>query len=175
MEKIFETTAYHKASRKAVLEAVDCQRFHISENRDRRENDKLWLGDGIYFWQRYSDALYWRGRGYEEEYDIAVADLRSSAEQFLDLDTNTGIRALADFWNQFQEDAKERETYYEFQRNKDVIAICCQVYKKFNSVLLIRYSFPEVSNRPQYCATNNDAIQNVRRYKRREREDTYYV
>ena len=154
MSELFNSKAYHKAGYENAILSVRWQSFFASKGEHH------WLGDGVYFWQNYEDAVWWDGKYVLPV--IMIADLECERRLFLDLD-DSAVR------NHFYEYMKS--AFAEFAKCgysirvdgfEKVTGASCNYYKEKNSIELIRYSFPDNSNRPQFCATNTMTAKNIR-------------
>jgi len=146
MGDIFETTAYHKSSYSNALESVKSQTYHVCNKLN------AWLGDGIYFWERKKDAERWDGRySYPT---ITSASLCCDYDYFLNLDTMDGMNEFKEFVQFCQKEFTLSSYDLSLTKEHDywVSPIFCQYYKTVYKTLLMKYSFPKVSVKPQYCA-----------------------
>lgn len=154
MSDIFQSPAYHKTSSKTAIKSVQWQGFFASEG------DHHWLGDGIYFWQYYRDALWWDGK-YKDPV-ILIADLICERRLFLDLD-NDKEKTL--FYEYMEKSARMFAlSGFDFAVSNDEIISggSCNYFKVKFGIELIRYSFPEKNGRPQFCATTYKTAKNIR-------------
>ena len=154
MSTAFETKAYHKSSLRNAGVSIHWQAFFVSEG------DDLWLGNGIYFWERYTDARWWNGKYISPV--ILSAILRCDTDLFLDLDNRFQKKAFIDFMEEALEQAKKRGLVIISDSDEIIGAASCNYYKGINGTKLIRYSFPEKSGRPQYCATDTTIASDIK-------------
>ena len=154
MGDVYETRAYHKAGQENAERSLRWQSFYVSES------DDLWLGNGIYFWENYTDACWWKGRNYVNPV-ILSALLRCRQERFLDLDNKDQRESFIQEMSEVLAEVAGRG-YTIKAKSIDIIAGgSCNYYKRKYGTMLIRYSFPEMSGRPQFCATDSSVASHV--------------
>ena len=153
MGNVFESIGYHQSSIDNAQSSVRWQSFHIGT----RQN--LWLGDGIYFWEQYNDAVWWDGRNKNPA--IVSAHIKCQREFFLDLDNKDDKKELKKYYDLVSEEMKKADIDLKFLNDDLVTPFLCNYYKKTYDILLIRYSFPRTSGRPQMCATNTTILSNI--------------
>ena len=152
MSKLFQCPAYHKAGYENIIKSIKWQSFFTSKGEHH------WLGDGVYFWQYFEDAVWWPG-DYKDPV-ILIADLECEENDFLDLDDIDVRNAFYAFMAAaFEEMAKRGKN---IQTNAIVNGASCNYFKELFHIELIRYSFPDKSNRPQFCATEAKIAKNIR-------------
>lgn len=154
MNKLFQCPAYHKAGYENIIKSIKWQSFFTSVGDDQ------WLGDGIYFWQRFEDAVWWPKKYINPV--ILVVDLECEEDKFLDLDDP---ETRKDFYIYIKDAFEELAALgIDIQTKENVLinGASCNYFKKMNPVELIRYSFPPKSNRPQFCATEAKTAKNIR-------------
>lgn len=156
MSVLFQCPAYHKAGVEKAEKAIRDQRFFVGTDK------KLWLGNGVYFWQEYKDALWWDGH-YKYPV-ILIVDLECETSRFMDLDDEI-VKEV--FYNYMLFSAQQfiKHGFNIITDNDEIISAgsCNYVKAKFG-IELIRYSFPGESGRPQFCATTTRPAKNIRRY-----------
>ena len=76
-------TGYHGTKRHLANKIIQEGKYHISKG------DKEWLGNGIYFYERFSDAYAWR-RGAEEENAVLHSVIEVDDSAYIDIDTEEG-------------------------------------------------------------------------------------
>lgn len=156
MDNIFQTTAYHKSGIDNALKSITWQYYYPDTKKT------AWLGKGIYFWERKSDAEWWDGQ-YTNPV-ITSALLKCNLAEYLNLDSESGMSQFKDFLDKFQDYFKESGLDVILQSNDDYrLALAfCQLYKEMNNIMLIKYSFPEISRKPQFCATDRSVVSNIK-------------
>lgn len=152
MGENFSQDAYHKAGSVEIKNAIQNQSFRVNTNK------KHWLGTGIYFWAQWTDAVWWDG-GYDDP-EIVMVRLECPKECFLDLDDASELE-------DFQEIAKKLyspvdEYAIDFLEVPGIYHAYCNYLKRSKGYRLIRYSFPDINNKTQLCATDNSVVHNVR-------------
>ncbi len=156
MGNIFKTIAYHKSAQSAASESVRKQMYNICKR------DDAWLGYGIYFWERKVDAEKWDGRYIDPV--ITSAQLSCDYNLFLNLDTADGISEFKEFVQFCQKEFSSSNYDIVFSRKNDyyVSTVFCQYYKMIYHTMLMKYSFLKCSSKPQYCASDNTIVSNIR-------------
>ena len=160
MDDTFEIIAYHKNEASTAAQNIRYQKFFISHDK---ENKEMWLGDGVYFWELPKDAEQWdRGKYLAET--ILEARITCPTAQFANLDKTDEMQEFQEFCKKTKQMMADSKGYgFNFQKGKyQVNSFFYNVFKETYDILLIKYSFPVISNRPQYCATNNDIISDIR-------------
>lgn len=154
MSNEFECTGYHKSSIDNAQNSVRWQSFHISSKED------LWLGEGVYFWQRYYDAVWWKGNYTNPA--IVSTDIICPRDLFLDLDNPEEKKAFEEYFEQVFLELKDAKLSVGVEWDSIVGAFSCNHFKKEYGIRLIRYSFPQRSKRPQLCSTGTEILSNIR-------------
>ena len=158
MSNAFQTIAYHKNSASTAAWNIMVHRFFISH--DKPDNE-MWLGDGIYFWEKQRDAEWWDG-GYENE-TIVKATLTCNYDDFANLDEEDALEEFKLFCQKTKDSMENQNGMsFDFSNGRfQVNSFFFNVFKETYNILLIKYSFPRRNNRPQYCATNNDIVSDI--------------
>ena len=154
MSKMFETKAYHQSGLKNAEKSLNWQSFFVSDH------ENLWLGKGIYFWERYQDACWWDG-GYIHPVVLSV-DLKCEEDLFLNLDNRNQKKAFIDYMANVIEQAKKNGCDILSPTDDIIAGGSCNYYKNKFRTKLIKYSFPEVNGKPQFCATDSSVTRNVK-------------
>lgn len=158
MIKMFETVAYHKNDITVAEKNVLFQKFFISHDTPFRE---MWLGDGVYFWEKKRDTEWWDGN-YEKN-TVLSAKLKCNSDQFVNLDVEEEFEEFKQFCEQTKEAMEQSHYSFEFSDGKfQVSSFFYNVFKETYELLLLKYSFPQRNNRPQYCASDNSIISDIR-------------
>lgn len=158
MGNMFETVAYHKNDEETAYKNILWKSFFISHDTDTKE---LWLGDGIYFWEKPEDATWWPG-GYKKE-TILSAKLSCPSDQFSNLDEKAEKEFFKEFCRLTKEHMEGSGYSFEFSGGRfQVNSFFYNVFKETYNVLLIKYSFPERNKKPQYCATDNSIVSDIK-------------
>lgn len=158
MSNLFRTIAYHTNDATVASKNVTMQTFFISHDKPEKE---LWLGDGIYFWERQKDAEWWPGKF--NNGTILKATLSCQNDQYVNLDLKEELEAFQAFCRQTKEQMGSLNgKSFDFSRGRfQVSSFFFNVFKDTYGVLLLKYSFPRINNRPQYCASNNDVVSDI--------------
>ena len=155
---MFKTIAYHKNDEKTAEKNVFWQCFFVSHVTPNKE---LWLGDGVYFWERRDDAVWWPG-GYQRD-TILKAILSCEDNQFVNLDVKDQKEEYIDFCVKTKGQMESLKNYsFNFSRGKfQMNSFFFNVFKETYNLMLIKYSFPERNRRPQYCATDSSIVSGI--------------
>lgn len=154
MGNLFETKAYHKSGLNNAETSIKWQAFFVSDK------ETLWLGSGIYFWEHYEDACWWDGN-YKRPV-ILSAQLRCDKKDFLDLDDREQKDAFINYIDAVIEQGKKNGVFIKSDSDDIIAGGSCNYYKKQKGTRLIRYSFPETSGKPQFCASDSSVASNVK-------------
>ena len=159
MDETFECLGFHKSGKIDAERAIQIQAFHISVDKPGKEQ---WLGNGVYFWIEYGDAVWWPG-GYDNPV-IVLADIKCQIEKFLDLDDHQGFFSFCDEMKSAFEQFRKSGLDIELGSQHVIGGASCNYYKFKNGIDLIKYSFfDRRSGRPQLCATGNYILKNIRK------------
>lgn len=79
-------TGYHGTTETYAHNILAEGEYHISCS------DTEWLGDGIYFYEQFSDAFNWRPKSGEEKV-VLHAVVKIADDEYLDIDSPEGERA----------------------------------------------------------------------------------
>lgn len=153
MNTMFETKAFHKSGLDNAEKSLTWQAFYVSDK------EELWLGNGIYFWERYGDAVWWPGN-YNNPV-ILSAVLSCESNLFLNLDDERQEKAFLEYMSEVIEQAKASGVSIKSETNDIINGGSCNYYKTKHGTKLIKYSFPKVSGKPQFCATETFIAHNI--------------
>lgn len=165
MDDSFSVLGYHKTRRLRAANIYGTKVFPLSTGR------KMWLGDGVYFWDTLENAEWWNQDKYTDGV-ILSAQLSCKTENYIDLDNPAHMRAIVDYAELIKEQvAADGSVDIDFQDKVQARAFFCTGYKKAYGIQLMRHSFPwlvdnsagfrELHSRAQYCATDNSIISNI--------------
>lgn len=154
MGMVYKTKAYHQSGLENAERSLTWQGFYVSDHED------LWLGYGIYFWERYKDACWWDG-GYIRPV-ILSAELNCENDSFLNLDDHIQKSAFIAYMSAVFEEAEANGLFVRADSDDIIAGGSCNYYKGQFGTKLIKYSFPEKSGRPQFCATDTSVARNIR-------------
>ena len=142
----------------------------IDFNKKFKPSKKIneWLGEGIYFWVTYEDAMYWfeKSNTLVDEMCVISVNLSLDEDRVLDLDTHNGMNILVDFTNTYNaEMCKTGSKVPKFQNKDEQRCFYCNLYKRKYSLDAIIFTFSQEYNtvgfavkRKQVCVHNNDVI-----------------
>ncbi len=153
MVDLFNCKAYHKAGYENAIKSIRWQAFYTGSG------DRLWLGDGVYFWERFEDAEWWDGKYVSPV--ILIVDLICEKSLFLDLDDEQVKNEFYSYIKQAFAVLAEKGIDIHISNSELVTGASCNYFKRKFKTKLIRYSFPLKSNRPQFCATSSDVAINI--------------
>lgn len=168
MEETISVLGYHKNRKERASKICGFKNFPISRGK------RMWLGDGIYFWDTIDNAKWWNSKVYPDGV-ILSAQLKCSSKHYVDLDIPANMKSMVGFAESLKcEIEKVGECDIDFSDQLQARAFFCTCFKKENGILLMRHSFPytdkewnvagfrEMHSRTQYCATNNSIISNIK-------------
>ena len=165
MEDTFSVFGYHKTRSLRASNIYSTKTFPLSTG------GKMWLGDGVYFWDTLENAKWWNQDRYPDGV-ILTAQLSCKTEEYIDLDNPVHMRAIVEYANWIKNQvAADGSVDIDFQDNVQARAFFCTGYKKTYGIQLMKYSFPwlvdnsagfrELHSRAQYCATDNSIISDI--------------
>lgn len=172
-------TGYHKAPAQKAKDIVSKNEFPISH--DKKDHERyMWLGEGIYFWQSFRDALWWNKDDYQFG-AIISAKMRCDSKEYLDLDNHEEMDQLVEYYEKTIFLLKARNTTVDLANKYQVRSVICSMFKEEHGIKLMRYSFPmsirenEMGfpiprGKTQYCATNMAIIRNIKLEANTERD-----
>lgn len=127
-----------------------------------------WLGEGVYFWLAYEDAMYWfeKSNTYINEMCIISVQLTLDKDKILDLDIPDNMNILVDFANTYiNEMSKISKKLPDFKTTNEKRCFYCNLYKRKYSLDAIIFTFSQEYNsvgfavkRKQVCVHNSKAI-----------------
>lgn len=142
----------------------------IKSNNEFKPSTKIneWLGEGIYFWLTYTDALYWFEKSYLfiDEMCIISVNLCLNEDKILDLDSSENMNILIDFVNAYNSEmVKVSKKLPTFKSMNEKRCFYCNLYKRKYSLDAIIFTFSQEYNnvgfavkRKQICVHNAKAI-----------------
>ncbi len=159
---IVSLKGYHTTTSKNARQIYSDKKF-FSSNKSNE-----WLGEGVYFWLKYADAMYWFEKSYVsvDEMCIISVDLNLNEDKILDLDSDKDMNTLVHFANTYNEEMLKMSKKIPFFKNRDEQrCFYCNLYKRKYSLDAIIFSFPQEYNsvgftvkRKQICVHNTKAI-----------------
>lgn len=154
-------TGYHGTTTAAASSIMQQKRFDISKG------DRQWLGNGIYFYPDFSDALNWGGTtGTTASDSILHVLVKVREEEMLDMDTQEGKRFGRELLDRICKDED-----FEIDKNAEVnqCALINLIWDRCRSIKVLCASFsPEKTKvktlldfrtkRKEFCVRDNDSI-----------------
>jgi hypothetical protein len=127
-----------------------------------------WLGEGIYFWLTYEDAMYWfeKSNTFINEMCIISVNLTLDENKILDLDIPDNMNILVEFVNTYtNEMLKISKKSPKFKSIEEKRCFYCNLYKRKYSLDAIIFTFSQEYNsvgftvkRKQVCVHNPETI-----------------
>lgn len=82
-------TGYHGTTKERAKKIVEENKFNISN-----ENDE-WLGKGIYFYEKYSDAIRWESKDNRQSDAVLHVIVEIDDDEYIDFDSDKGKELFA--------------------------------------------------------------------------------
>lgn len=142
----------------------------IDTTKNFRPSNKLneWLGEGVYFWLTYTDAMYWFEKSYTGINEMCIISVKLSLDRdkILDLDSPEDMNILVDFANTYNNEMiKMSKKLPVFTSSHEQRCFYCNLYKRKYALDAIIFSFSQEYNvvgfavkRKQICVHNNKTI-----------------
>jgi len=156
-------TGYHGTRRVNADQILTSQEFHPSDS------GADWLGNGIYFYESYEDALYWK-KNSEEICTEAILHVivQYGDHEFLDLDQPEGQHVYEELEQSLAQSGYEPEGDIS-QRTCAVVKL---LWQQCDQVKVMFCSFPRQprpirtlieyrKKRREICVKNNESIKNI--------------
>lgn len=164
-------TGYHGTSNKSADNILEENFFKPSEN------DKEWLGKGIYFYFNFADAYEWINNE-----SILHSVIKIDDDEYLDLDTKEGLnicRKAIDMVIKYGVVTNPKDKKMA-QKNQCAVMNC--IWKLSDTIKVMSRSFPrerkviemimdERSLRKEFCVKDNSCIKFTQRIRRSDIRD----
>ena len=165
MEELLSVLGYHKTRQSYASSIYSSKTFPISTGL------KMWLGDGVYFWDSLDNAIWWNKDLYKDGV-ILSARLQCNTGKFIDLDDPNQMEIIVRYAESIlSKISKDATVNIDFKNRIQARAFFCTLFKRENEIKLIKHSFPWLTNnaagfrsvqyRTQYCATDNSVISDI--------------
>lgn len=163
-------TGYHGTSKESADGIIKDGGFLISKG------DKQWLGDGVYFYPDFNDAINWKYNVDDSDVEAVLhAIVEVEDDEFLDLDETEGQAIFDAVHDELAESAGVESK--GLQENQNVV--CKEIWKKTSQLRLMAGSFPTKSRvlptltdtrklRREFCIRDNSCIVYLNKIERSE-------
>lgn len=152
-------TGYHGTTKKYAHNIIKEKEYHLSKG------EKEWLGSGIYFYEKFSDAFCWKPQPGEEK-AVLHSVIKVKNGEYLDIDSYEGEKT----WNEIldviceSEDIELDGTYQENQ-----CAACRIIWDSYPQLKVLAASFATTPSkakvlidkrkrRREFCVRSNESI-----------------
>ena len=159
---IISLKAFHTTTSKNARQISFTKKFNPSNKNNE------WLGEGIYFWVTYPDAMYWFEKSYTfvDEMCIISVNLSLNEDKILNLDIPHDMNMLVNFTNTYNNEmCKKSKKLPRFKTIEEQRCFYCNLYRKINSLDAIIFTFSQEYNdvgfavkRKQICVHNSKTI-----------------
>ena len=152
-------TGYHGTTETYALKILADESFYISCS------NKEWLGNGIYFYEKFSDAYAWRPASGEKKVVLhSVVSIDDNG--YIDIDSPTGEKVWMEILDYICKVAHIKLTGTA-QENQ--CAICRMIWDSDDNIMVLAASFATTRTRVQslidkrtrrreFCVRNNEPI-----------------
>lgn len=156
-------TGYHGTNKSSANNILKDRSFFISQGNEE------WLGTGIYFYDNYSDALYWNKDGAKYSEKIIHAIIKIADDEFLDIDSINGhdlyYEVIKLIYNQCPEIVKGSVQENQcavmnliWDTNKNIKVIAASFAKEKTIIKTLIDARPK---RREFCVKENCSIKDV--------------
>lgn len=156
-------TGYHGTTKNNANKIVKENRFKISNNKDE------WLGKGIYFYEKYSDAVKWETKDKHHSDAVLHVIVEIDDNEYIDFDSDKGKELFARMMGII------KSQNVEIRSNSAQINQCSTmnyIWENVPEVQAVFASFPTEpsiypvmlqyrSLRREFCVRNNDVIKDI--------------
>ncbi len=151
-------TGYHGTTKRHAHSIISERKFHISSG------NREWLGSGIYFYEKFSDAYNWHSSG--EEKVVLHSVIEVSDDEYLDIESPEGIEVLNGILK-FIRSTEDVELTGTHQENQ--CAVCNMIWNTCPDIKVLSASFATtpmrekllIDTRPrrrEMCVRSNEQI-----------------
>lgn len=161
------------------MSVISLKGFHTTTSKNARQinftknflpSKKIneWLGEGIYFWLTYEDAMYWFEKSHTlvDEMCIISVNLSLNEDKVLDLDIPDNMNILVNFTNTYNDEMRRKSKKLpDFKTKDEQRCFYCNLYKRKYSLDAIIFTFSQEYNdvgfavkRKQICVSNTKTI-----------------
>lgn len=156
-------TGYHGTSKESAAKILDSNEFILSVG------DTEWLGQGIYFYFDYSDAVEWTKIREIEQPAIVLGIIRAADRDVLDFDSEKGGEIFGKFERLF---LKHNVSMVSESAQQNQCALMQYIWKNVRHYKVFIGSFPKHKKhiplimdirekRREFCVRNNRVIANI--------------
>ena len=166
-------TGYHGTNKESADAILNDKGFLISKGEEH------WLGDGIYFYPDFGDALNWKYEASDSEVEAVLHTIiRVEDDEYLDLDNEEAKKLFRRLLDELANSADVKPT--GIQRNQN--AVCKAIWEKTPKLRLMMASFPREKTkypamidtrekRKEFCIRDNSCIVYLSKIERGEIHD----
>ncbi len=152
-------TGYHGTTASYAHSIILEGKFHVSNG------NKEWLGNGIYFYEKFSDAYNWRPASGERK-EVLHSVIEISDDEYLDIESPEGIAAWEGILT-FIRSTGDVELTGTYQENQ--CAVCNMIWDTSPDIKVLAASFATVPmkekllidtrpRRREMCVRGNEQI-----------------
>lgn len=164
-ECVIEKIGYHTTSREDAKKIKE-NGFRLSEKNNE------WLGAGIYFWEQYSDAIWWKQYvkgSLKENNTILKYNLKCDEKFFLDLTDKKKMEEYLNFVKKFNKE-KFKKKKIKFKNKEQYRNYYLNIYAEQNEFKILTYDFENEKYHKggflvrvvQYCVKDNSCLKEIR-------------
>lgn len=101
-----------------------------------------WLGEGIYFWDKKENALWWKKNSTLIKRCIFTCDLKCEKDKYLNLDNEMQMKQFDQFLNKYLKTFKRERGYKPNFKNADECRkFFCDIYCSNNDISILSFTF----------------------------------
>ncbi len=142
-----------------------------------KSNDTYWLGDGMYFWDNHSNAIYWMNEKIRKSEAVCVSIIKANViiDKLLDFTDLETLKRFDKLWSYFCEKRNESiklplgkkiEMLFDFFEDLENEFNVLRVNADYNKTPDISFLYSgnnKVTHKIKtiYCVRNNDVIKNA--------------
>jgi hypothetical protein len=161
-DKVF-FTGYHGTSQESGFNILESKRFIPSTGK------KNWLGSGIYFYEKYSDALNWANERYCQNSSILHVVVSVGENEYIDLDSEYGKQIYQKVVHVI---AKRFDYLVKGKAQENQCAVANFLWSKYLHINVLYASFPTEpskfpllkdarAKRREFCVRGNENIKGI--------------
>lgn len=151
-------TGYHGTNQDSAHKIIQSGKYNISHG------NKEWLGDGIYFYEKFSDAISWRGTNTEKTVLHSVIEVDD--DSYLDIDSEKGTILWREILDHI---CKNKSIILTGSSEEKQCAVCRMIWRDNPDLMVLASSFPTMRTtimtlidkrirRREFCVRDNRPI-----------------
>ena len=109
---------------------------------NKSNNDDDWLGSGVYFWDKYDNAIWWKEKHLKKsKCCVFICDTTCDFKYWLDLDADIEFDKFLEFSKYIVKEMKKFDKLPIFKNNNQKKKFFCDVYCDENNYKILSRTF----------------------------------